>query len=187
MTSPAHVLFAATMTVWVLLELQRSVRHRSEATKSGWGSEAVFRLIVGVGVAVSVATLRPIGAADIHQHVVTDWIGLGLLWCGISLRLWCFRTLGRYFTVVIQTSADQPVITSGPYRVIRHPSYSGLLASVTGAGLFTGNWLSAIGITVSVAGALVYRIWVEDRAMRATVAGYADYASTHKRLIPFVW
>ena len=65
------------------------------------------------------------------------WVGLVLLlWGGVALRLWSFRTLGRYFTFTVQTSADQPVITDGPYRVVRHPSYAGILLAVMGIGLF---------------------------------------------------
>ena len=57
-----------------------------------------------------------------------------------SLRLWSFHTLGRYFTLTIQTSSDQPVIADGPYRLIRHPSYAGLLLIIMAVGLFIGNW-----------------------------------------------
>jgi protein-S-isoprenylcysteine O-methyltransferase Ste14 len=75
------------------------------------------------------ATIRPVAVAD--------WIGLVLFLGGISLRLWSFHALGRYFTFTIQTSGDQPVIADGPYRVIGHPSYAGLLLIIMGVGLFT--------------------------------------------------
>jgi protein-S-isoprenylcysteine O-methyltransferase Ste14 len=105
----------------------------------------------------STATIRP--------AAVAGWVGLGLLWCGISLRFWSFRTLGQYFTFVVQTSADQPVITEGPYRTIRHPSYAGLLPVVMGVGLLIGNWWSLVALTVATTCGLVFRIGVEERAL----------------------
>jgi protein-S-isoprenylcysteine O-methyltransferase Ste14 len=89
---------------------------------------------------------------------------------------------------VVQTSADQPVITDGPYRVIRHPSYGGILLAVPGIGLFIGNWLSLIVLTVPVACGLVLRIRIEERALlRSLGDDYRTYAAAQKRLVPFIW
>jgi protein-S-isoprenylcysteine O-methyltransferase Ste14 len=115
-------------------------------------------------------------------------IGLVLFWGGIFLRVWSFRTLGRYFTFTLQTSSDQPVITDGPYRAIRHPSYAGLLLIIMAVGVFIGNWWSLVCLTVAMAGGLVFRIRVEERALMQNLGeSYRSYAATHRRLVPFVW
>jgi len=96
--------------------------------------------------------------------------------------------LGRYFTFTVQTSSDQPVISDGPYRLIRHPSYAALLLIVMAVGLLMGNWLSLVCLTAAVAGGFVFRIRVEERALMHNLGdGYRDYATTHKRLVPFIW
>jgi protein-S-isoprenylcysteine O-methyltransferase Ste14 len=174
--------------IWVVMELRQSVMHRPEGVKAGWLSEIVFRLIVVVGAlgAGLFAAVAP--SATIRPAVVADWIGLVLFCGGIALRLWSFHTLGRYFTFTVQTSSDQPVISDGPYRVIRHPGYAGLLLIIVGVGLLIGNWWSFAWLTVGVAGAFVFRIRVEERALRHDLGdGYRDYAATHKRLVPFIW
>ena len=177
-----------TAAIWVLLELRQSIFQRSEGVKANWGSEVLFRLIVAAGALVAGALAGVAPSATIQPIAVADWIGLVLLWGGISLRLWSFRTLGRYFTFIVQTSSDQPVITSGPYRVIRHPSYAGLLLIVMGVGLFIGNWLSLASLTAAVAGGLVLRIRVEERALLQSLGdSYRAYAATHKRLVPLIW
>ena len=102
-------------------------------------------------------------SATIRPTAVAEWIGLVLFWSGISLRLWSFHTLGRYFTFTVQTSNDQPVIVDGPYRVIRHPSYAGLLLIIMAFGLFIGNWWSLVCLTGAITGGLVFRIRVEER------------------------
>jgi protein-S-isoprenylcysteine O-methyltransferase Ste14 len=177
-----------TAAIWVLLELRQSIFQRSEGVKANWGSEVLFRLIVAAGALVAGALAGVAPSATIQPVAVADWIGLALFWGGISLRFWSFRTLGRYFTVIVQTSSDQPVITAGPYRVIRHPSYAGLLLIVMGVGLFIGNWLSLASLTAAVAGGLVLRIRVEERALMQSLGdSYRAYAATHKRLVPLIW
>ncbi len=177
-----------TAAIWVMLELRQSLARRPEGVKANWGGEVLFRLIVGIGALVAGVLSQVAQSAAIRPAVIAFWIGLILFWCGISLRLWSFRTLGRYFTYTVQTSADQPVITDGPYRVIRHPSYAGLLLLMMGVGLLIGNWWSFLCLTVVIAGGLVFRIRVEERALMQNLGhDYRSYAATHKRLLPFVW
>jgi protein-S-isoprenylcysteine O-methyltransferase Ste14 len=181
-------LLIGTAAIWFALELRQSVNHRPEGVQADQGSRFVVRLAVVVGAVVATVAARSASSADIGAPAVAAWIGLGLLWCGVALRLWSFRTLGRYFTFTVQTSDDQPVITSGPYRWIRHPSYAGMLVAVMGIGLCLGNWWSLVSLTVAVAGGLVFRIRVEERALlRDLGPDYGDYAATHKRLVPFIW
>jgi protein-S-isoprenylcysteine O-methyltransferase Ste14 len=181
-------LLVVSAAIWVLLELRQSVARRPEGRKVNWEGEVLFRLIVGVGAMGAGMLPHVAHSAKIRPASVAVGIGLALFWGGISLRLWSFRTLGRYFTVTIQTSGDQPVITDGPYRVIRHPSYAGLLLVIMAVGLFIGNWWSFVCLTVATAGGLVFRIRVEERALMENLAAdYGSYAATHKRLVPFVW
>jgi len=110
------------------------------------------------------------------------------MWTGLGLRWWCFQTLGRYFTFSVMTSADQSVITSGPYRVLRHPSYAGILLIVLGLGLTLGDWLSLAAIMVFIGIGLLNRIRVEEAALSEALGPrYTDFASTRKRLVPYVW
>jgi protein-S-isoprenylcysteine O-methyltransferase Ste14 len=80
------------------------------------------------------------------------------------------------------------VITSGPYRSLRHPSYTGILLIVIGAGAVWGNWLGLGVLTLMTLVGLVYRIHVEEKALLEELGErYRTYAEHHKRLIPFVW
>ena len=142
-------ILVGTAAIWVVLELRQSVTRRPEGVKANWGSEVLFRLIVGVGALVAGVLSGVAQSATIRPAAVAEWIGLVLFWCGISLRLWSFHTLGRYFTFTVQTSSDQPVIADGPYQLIRHPSYAGLLLVIMAVGLFIGNWLSLVCLTVA--------------------------------------
>jgi protein-S-isoprenylcysteine O-methyltransferase Ste14 len=181
-------ILVGTAAIWVVLELRQGITRRSEGVIVNWGSEVLFRVIVGIGALAAGLVSSAAPSAMIQPAAVADWIGLVVFWGGISLRLWSFRTLGRYFTVIVQTSKDQPVITGGPYRLIRHPSYTGLLLVVAAVGLLIGNWWALVILTAAITGGLVYRIRVEERALMENLGdGYRDYAATHKRLLPLIW
>ena len=95
---------------------------------------------------------RIVPAAAIRPGAVAFAIGLVILLAGLVLRGWSIKTLGTYFTASVKVSPDQPVITAGPYRVLRHPSYTGLLLAMTGVGLASANWAGLIGMAASPAG-----------------------------------
>ena len=181
-------ILVGTAAIWVALELRQSITHRPEGVRAGWRSEVLFRLVVAVG-AIGAGVLASVApSATIGPPRSSTGSASFVFWGGISLRLWSFHTLGRYFTFTVQTSRDQPVIADGPYRLIRHPSYAGLLLVIIAVGLFIGNWLSLVCLAVVTAGGLVFRIRVEEQALTQNLGdSYRDYAATHKRLVPFLW
>jgi protein-S-isoprenylcysteine O-methyltransferase Ste14 len=137
--------------------------------------------------------LLPLGRAVAPTAVIGGGVflfGLGVVlgWLGLLLRWWSFVSLGNYFTVVVQASEDQPVVTRGPYRVLRHPSYTGLLLAFAGAGLMVGNWLSTVSAVVLVLIALIHRLRIEEHAMTAALGDrYREFAASRARLVPYVW
>ncbi len=115
-------------------------------------------------------------------------IGLILMVASMAVRAWAALTLGRFYTRTLRTVEDQPLIQSGPYRLVRHPGYGADLLMWVGFGLATRNWL--VGLTVSLAMALVYprRIRAEE-ALLAQHFGdaYRNYAHKTWRLAPGVY
>ncbi len=181
-------LLIATAVGWLVLELRQSTQRRPEGVTADQGSRPVLRVSAIAGVVAALALRRAAPGATIGPATAVDGVGLVILWCGVALRVWSFRTLGRYFTFTVQTSVHQPVITSGPYRAIRHPSYAGLLLAVIGLGVFIDNWWSLIALTAAVAVGLVFRIRVEEHALEETLGDtYRAYAATHQRLVPYLW
>jgi protein-S-isoprenylcysteine O-methyltransferase Ste14 len=181
-------LLVVTGAVWVVAEFRQSLRSRPDARRAERGGRTVVVVpaVVGGGLALFLANVLPFAA--VPDPVVAAWCALVVLWAAVALRLWSFRTLGRYFTFTVQTSSDQAVVKTGPYRFVRHPAYSALLLAAAAGGLLIGNWLSLVVVVSAVAAALAYRIHVEERALEQDVGpAYREYAATHKRLVPFVW
>jgi protein-S-isoprenylcysteine O-methyltransferase Ste14 len=112
-------------------------------------------------------------------------LGLALVVLGNGLRHWAATTLGVFFTRSILIRAEHRVVTTGPYRFVRHPAYAGDLVSLLGLTITLGNWLIAItGFFL----AHVPRIKAEEAALEANLGEhYRAFARTRKRLIPGVW
>jgi protein-S-isoprenylcysteine O-methyltransferase Ste14 len=188
LSNPPRIVFLASAGAFFAGELVQAFRSRRGATRVDVRAEAVFRVLFFAAI-----LLFPLGRAVAPTAVFGGGMflfGLGAVlgWLGLALRWWSFVSLGKYFTVVVETSADQPVVTRGPYRVLRHPSYTGLLLAFAGAGLMVGNWLSAAGAFVLILIALLHRMRIEEHALTVALGDrYAEFAASHARLIPYVW
>jgi protein-S-isoprenylcysteine O-methyltransferase len=111
-----------------------------------------------------------------------------LLFGGMALRVWAIRHLGRFFTVAVGIQENHRVVDDGPYRLVRHPSYTGSLVALTGVGFLTFNWLGLLLIVACTLLAYALRVAVEEKAMLAQFgAHYAEYVTRTKRLIPWVY
>lgn len=114
--------------------------------------------------------------------------GLTLFIVGIILRWYSIWMLGRFFTVDVAIAKEHRLIDSGPYRLLRHPSYTGALLAFIGFGLCLNNWLSMLCLVGPIAAAFLFRIHVEERALRDALGDdYRAYSQRTKRLIPFVY
>src|SRR5256885_6548500 len=90
-------------------------------------------------------------------------VGISLILLGSVLRRYCFRTLGEYFTGDVRARADQPVISTGPYTLIRHPSYTAGMMMFTAIGLALGSWVSFVVLAVGSIGTYLYRVTIEEK------------------------
>ncbi|MCW2750344.1 MAG: putative methyltransferase [Aeromicrobium sp.] len=184
----ASTTFGVTMGLWAIVELRQAIRRRPEATKADRHSLDAVRLTLFAGWLIAAASRALIPGATIRGGVVMFAIGFVIAWAGIGLRTWAIASLGSLFTIAVMTSADQRVVDSGPYRYVRHPSYSGLILILVGAAIMFGNWFGVAAIVVIPTLGLLTRIRVEERAMVKTLGtAYEDFADGRKRLIPYVW
>jgi protein-S-isoprenylcysteine O-methyltransferase Ste14 len=185
----------AALAFWLLVNLAsfgfefiQWKQRRADAAKTDKGSLALLLSCTALGLVwLGLApTIAP--AATIRPGSAAFAVGLTMFLAGFAMRRWSEMTLGRYFTFTVMTSAEQPVITSGPYRFVRHPGYTGVLLVVIGAGLVNGNWVGTVGWTLLIVLPLLYRIHVEEAALFIALGErYRSYAAHHKRLVPLIW
>jgi protein-S-isoprenylcysteine O-methyltransferase Ste14 len=117
-----------------------------------------------------------------------QWLGLAGLAASLGLALWAL-TQNRFFSPVVrvQTERGHHLITSGPYRLLRHPGYLGGAASALCGAIALGSWWALLP-AAGVAGVLVRRTVLEDRFLHRELAGYKEYARVVRyRLLPGLW
>ena len=107
---------------------------------------------------------------------------------GVALRWYSAAILGKYFTFDVAIQGGQTLIEAGPYRYVRHPSYSGALLSLVGFGLALGNWAGLAAALSFLGCAYFYRIPIEEQALISALGDvYKQYMSRTWRLIPFLF
>ncbi len=114
--------------------------------------------------------------------------GLFLFVVGLIIRWIAIVHLGRFFTVNVAIAEDHELIQTGPYRYVRHPSYTGTLLIFLGFGLCTLNYFSLAAVFLPITAAFIWRMNVEEHALRdAFGERYRDYSSHTRRILPLVY
>ena len=173
------VVFWSVFYVWIGAELWLGWKMRPPA-----GSRSQDR---GSTVATGMVLAASLPATAIAgPRAAIFVIGLVTMVAGMVLRWYSIFALGKSFTVDVATRPGQEVVATGPYRWIRHPSYTGGLLTVFGVLLCCANWLSFLAFGIVIAG-YAYRIRVEESALAEGLGDeYRDYMRRTRRLIPFV-
>lgn len=141
---------------------------------------------ISIGLSLYVAKAMPQFG---HPITLAGYVtGMVLFCCGILLRWWSIIHLGRFFTVDVAIARDHVVVSDGPYRVVRHPSYSGALLSFVGLGCLLHNWLATLLLLLPITAAMLWRIRVEEAALSAALGkAYTDYMARTRRLVPWLY
>lgn len=178
--------------LWALSEVVLIVftcRNLRKASPRDRGSRILLWCVIGAGIAAGTVVQAVVSTARIR--IPEPWllgVSLLLLVGGLVIRWTAILTLGRFFTTSVAIHQDHRLVRAGLFRLVRHPSYSGLLLLILGMGLSFGNWLSFAVIVVSFLAALLYRIQVEEAALvEALGQDYIEYCKTTKRLLPGIF
>ena len=184
------VLFDTAYFVWIVSELFGAVlvpRLRGRgATRvrrdRGSGALIILTVFISIGLAL--------GFGYSGVGVLPDWVfypGIFLMLLGVLVRQWAIAVLGRFFSLTVRVATDHQVVTKGPYRLVRHPSYTGVLITFIGLGLAvqsSGGLLVLLGVFSLSYG---YRIRVEEKTLLSELGeDFASYMKRTKRLIPYL-
>lgn len=131
--------------VILLGELPTLGRTRAEGRSGDRGSYPLITLLAAAGYGTAFFFAQrspPLFSPRWYLGTWATWFGSALVLGGTIFRQWAIRTLGRYFTRQVLVSADQTVVENGPYRWVRHPSYTGATLQAAGVGFALGSWPS---------------------------------------------
>lgn len=116
------------------------------------------------------------------------WPTLGgvIFLTAVLFRLYSIRHLGQFYSHRVRIRSGHKIIQDGPYAIVRHPAYTGMILAHLGFTIFFFNYVTLTLWAFFHVPAVAYRILIEERSLME-LEGYAQYAKNKKRLIPFVW
>ena len=185
------IIFDLTIFVWVASELFGAIlipriRGRGGSVRVRRDRGSKFLILFTVWVSVTVALAFGYGGLG----VLPDWVfypGIVLMWLGVLLRQWAIAVLGRFFSTSVRIVENHHVVEKGPYRLVRHPSYSGLLITFIGIALAVQSWAALIVLLGFFTISFGYRIKVEEKMLLSELGdNYANYMKRTKRIIPYL-
>jgi protein-S-isoprenylcysteine O-methyltransferase Ste14 len=189
-TTTAASIFFVVYALWLLSELviggiiPRSRRHGTPIRYEDRSS----RLLISLSMFLSLMIAFLFAASGITSLPSgAFYLGIGLMIAGILLRQWSIAVLGRYFSRTVGVQEGQAVVDRGPYRLVRHPAYTGSLLTMVGLGFVLQSWGAVLVLIAFFGAAFGYRIHVEEAVLTSKLGDeYVAYAKKTKRLIPYV-
>jgi protein-S-isoprenylcysteine O-methyltransferase Ste14 len=177
--------------VYLISELLLTVTRRSRSktgTKQDRSTLGIIWLVIAVSIMAGVFVAQNFRVAALPHGRLLVSAAVVLFVAGLILRWWAIITLGRFFTVDVTTEKDHELVERGPFCIVRHPSYTGVLLAFVGLGLSLRNWAALIVILLPIGAAFIHRMNVEEEALsQALGRRYTDYMKRTKRLVPFVY
>jgi protein-S-isoprenylcysteine O-methyltransferase Ste14 len=187
------LLAAAVPFIWLMtIELGTSRRvaldERELDVEVDTKTSRLFDVLVGVSAVVSILASLFLIDFTISARGFALFVGIALMFAAIGLSMWSRLHLGRFHRHALTSHFDHELVTTGPYQHLRHPLYSATIVAFLGIGLVIGNWLALAVLAALPTGALVRRVFVEEKILlnRLGVV-YEDFCQTRARLLPYVW
>ncbi len=185
------LIFWCTCALWILPEVVawRARRSGDSSEAQDRGSLKLISVLWWLGIVADVSLSFWLPQAAISwQRTSIFLVGLGLMLAGIALRWYSASLLGKYFTFDVAIHSGQTLIEAGPYRYIRHPSYTGALLTLLGFGVALGNWAGLVAALSCLGLAYAYRIPTEEAALTTALGEpYRQYVGRTWRLVPFLF
>lgn len=173
-----------------LSELALSLLRRagSNASAKDQNSLLLIWFVVAAAMLIGVALAYAFPALALPHARAFYFIGLVIFLAGLALRWYAIRYLGRWFTVNVAIADDQPLIDTGPYALVRHPSYTGALMAFLGFALCLGNLAALAVVVVASVGVFSWRIHIEEKVLAHAFGDrWHTYCARTKRLIPGIY
>jgi protein-S-isoprenylcysteine O-methyltransferase Ste14 len=174
------------LAYWQVMAKDVKVSEREEA-----GTSRLVRLVLLL-LAAALLMLPRVPVAPLDRRFLPAgamwvWIGAAVTGIGLAFSIWARRHLGTNWSQSVTVKKDHELITSGPYGMVRHPIYTGLLTGFLGSAMARGEWRGLMAV-VLVGVALWRKLQMEEKWMVLEFGdAYRSYARQVRRLVPYVF
>jgi protein-S-isoprenylcysteine O-methyltransferase Ste14 len=180
------LMIVGSIAMW-LTQPPVSVEETNEKQSSDRFSVILILAMSALGV---IAPIIDWAYFHVDKNLV-NWItfaGIITLLFGIFFRAWAVNSLGKFFTATVQIKDDHQLIQSGPYQIVRHPSYTGAFLAILATSLILNSWIGFFIAFIAMSYAYYVRIGIEEKELTGKFKErYIEYKKNTKMIIPYVW
>jgi protein-S-isoprenylcysteine O-methyltransferase Ste14 len=178
-------LWIAFGVVWLLSAAfsKRTARSQSALSRFLQGGLAASGFILLFGWQ---ASLGPLDQHFLPDSAVFEWVGLAIVLAGMGIAVWARFILGRNWSATITIKEDHEIVRRGPYAVVRHPIYSGIMLAMVGTAIYLGTLRGLLAVALTFSGWWLKSRMEETFLIEQFGAQYREYQRQVKALIPFV-
>ncbi|WP_026690058.1 methyltransferase family protein [Alteribacter aurantiacus] len=181
------IIFFAITVIW-LLEFV-FFRDRKPAGETNREKRSFYWIIGALVFTIALSVFsREVNLFLLPESLGLYVLGLIVYGAGVALRYWGIMKLGMMFSrdVAVESSVD--LVSSGPYRILRHPLYTAILLCAIGIAIYLGSVLGLLSVIATVVPALLYRMVIEERMLVQELGnGYKSWCETRYRFIPYLY
>jgi protein-S-isoprenylcysteine O-methyltransferase Ste14 len=172
------IAFIVITLIWLIPEVWLIFRDRKiESARGSFNGRFAYFLLISAILLSVLLTIFNFDLIPISENIRL-LIGTIIICSGLSIRWWAIYTLGKYFSIVVRAEQDQKIIDYGPYKYVRHPSYTGSLLVCIGFGLGLGNLIGLLIMIILPLAVFMLRAIVEEQFM---VSSFGDDYLTYMR------
>lgn len=180
----APILWAAFYLYWLIASQAVKQTERAESAGSRWVHLAMQ--ILAYALALLPDRWSVLTGRILPDTPVTAWAGLAVLLVGLGFALWARLRLGRNWSGRVTIKADHQLVRSGPYAIVRHPIYTGVLFGMLGTAIVVGEVRGLVSVAILLV-AYWRKLRIEEQALSQQFADdYPAYQREVKALVPFV-
>lgn len=180
----------ASFVPWILFSFYWEIKDKNSApaiASESRQSRAVHVVMGNVALLLIILPVRGLSQRFLPGAVLTSLAGLAVEMVGLLLAVWARRVLGQYWSGEISIKAEHKLMRSGPYRVVRHPIYTALLAMYLGTTIVSGQMHALIGLVLALIAYLRKTRLEETNLVNAFGADYIEYRDKTWALLPGVY
>ncbi|MDY6843416.1 MAG: isoprenylcysteine carboxylmethyltransferase family protein, partial [Thermodesulfobacteriota bacterium] len=177
------VIAIGSYILWMAIELR--VTKKDVNTEGKKTYDFMTCQLYGFGQALTILTALWFSTGWQVPDAV-HFVGISIFLLGVCYRLWAIHTLGQLYSHRVRTVSDHQIVSSGPYRVTRHPAYAGMIIANAGISIYFYNSVTICVFLFILVPAIIMRIIIEEK-MLFKINGYSDFARNRKRLFPVIW
>ena len=178
-------------TSWAVIEILIAFKTRVKLTAIGqleYRSERLIWLVVAIALCSALWIKQMHWASLPIEIFYRQLIAIILFITGFALRCYAVFSLGKFFSTTVMTSDKHILIENGPYRLVRHPAYTGLFISFFAAGLAMGDAMALLTLISPIAYVLTQRIRIEEQWLIDHFGkDYGNYSLRTKKLLPWIY